>query len=647
MAQSEAQIVKGAVGELPAMSQEERARNVNEVQQQLDNPRLTDVARSALTDYMKTLQSGKQFGTAQSAATQMPQITQEQLAQLESGSVPSQMVTAAPTQTGGVNVGMGALEALGAQLQNAYKQGISTLESTKNDAALVATTKELAGATARKNALDFATTIGANPGANSFALPGLVSRSQELYERQREIATHLENAGNPRTLFSKPLTWLSDYLLTPFNQQRMQAVSSQLASTNQQIKWINDTTQETRQTQDAISLAQTTGTAHAAANLAMAGITTEQQKLQVDALKANSSNLMATQRMKMDEQSMKLRERDQELQEQGLAIQRANQAANSQLLLMKLADAKTAAEAGNSLLNRYNLGAQNTGTQQFKSVDEFDAARRMGLIDNQTLAINYNNGSAQLAGVTPTIASTPAAALEFYATKRPQLDPGREQLMRKLSGTFKDLQQDMNAKALMTNPRTGKASTEGVNTQIARKLSEYEKNITKNTDDNPYAAPPMATLLADEGIAATYLGSKILAPLERNGDKEVPFTKAILLLGDAVTTGKISEQQASTELGYLAAKIKFTNNDLYRYSATAGVPNMKRVMVPVEVPQPKGFTYYAMAANPATVGAANMVQQLNTKTQLLDISDPVVRADLFNKLRAASLPISVPAGKTD
>ena len=564
---------------------------------------------------------------------------------------PTDMQAAANKAIAATDAGAAALAAFQNQFKAVTNSAIATLEGTKEDAALIAETKGLGEAKAQQRTLDFATKIGANPDASTEALSKLVERSNKLFEQQRNVAARLENAGNPSTMFDSPVRWLADYLLVPYNKQRLGAVNDQLKSTTDQIKWINSTTQDVKQTMDAIAITKTTDTAAAAARNAKAVIDLEVAKQQAEALRFNSTNLTNTVNMTNNAFSIRAKVVDQANQEAQIAEMRATRELQQKALQMSLNDKETEQEAKNSYLEAVNLGAQNTGTPQFKSWQELEIFRSHNPQAASILAVNWTNGRAQLEGAPPTIASTPYAALTFKVASGAQLDPARTKLMDKINGVYGTLERSPkeDVKKALSNAKTAPAL---VNSTVANKAKVDAGDITAGGEANFYAPPPLAALQQDAEFAKTYLSSNILKALGEAGAEAIPFDKAIPLLLKDVNEGKVSVQQADSELNFLAHKIMGMNNDMYRYDATAGIPNMKSVKVPVKIPDAPGFFRAPIVSpGPGVVGlvslAGEYAQMHMTKQAYIDLADPVARSTMFNKSQAAQLKIAPQTSKVN
>ena len=535
-----------------------------------------------------------------------------------------------------------ALARIGKEQQQVFTSAQDVLTRSSDNAETVTLVDQLAQAKAQSATLDFANKIGAAPGAANDALTKLVQQSAELFDKQRAVAARLENAGNPRTMFDKPLTWLSDYILIPHNKQRLEAVNAQLDATNKQIKWINDTTQDYGRTQNAIAQTKTAGTAAAAAQLAADKFTLEAAETRNKALATNADSLLKTTQLNNTPFEVNMRITDQLNQEAAAEDARVRSKLAGEELAIRVKDRATAAEGKQSYLDTYNLGAGQLGMTKFKTFEEYELAFSQGIVSKEGAAIAFQNGFAQNSGAPGGIASTPVAALTWYAKDRPALDPNRTQLITRLAGTYNELSnsQDKNIRDLMRP--NGRESVEGTNKAIATQAKTYLNNITIG-ENNIYKAPPLSTVLENKAIAASHLGKNILTPLGAAGSTEIPWKQAMTLLINDVRTNKISIEQADSEIKFLATYVAAFNDDRFRYKQSVGLPNMKDgFKVPLEVPATQGF-FRMLAEVPA-----NTVSHLGTlvggdgpkpptDTKLINLLDDTVRSEIWTRVKATTL----------
>lgn len=548
-------------------------------------------------------------------------------------------------------------DAAATALETLFNQQVSTIKDiqdiekgTAEDVGLIKATEAMAVANAQKATLDFASTAGAVPGLANEALANLIQQSNALGERQREVAARVENANNPRTMFSEPVRWLADYLLLPFNERKLKAVDDQVKSTREQISSINSSVQSFRATQDAIAQSQTTATAHAAARVAQAGINSKVTALEIDALKTNAAGIQAVTSLKNNTFDIMRSIRAAEVQDAQIEAQREQASLQRQSLELALSDKTSRAEAENSILARINAGSEYTGTLSFKSYDEFVSYLKFNPAYAATAAINYQAGHAIATGGIPTIAATPVAALEFNATAHPNLSSGQSALMGKLNDELADIRRSTSRSQKIMGPG-GKPSKEKTNAELLESATTYAKDITRG-ENNFYAPLPVAQLAKDPEFSKTHLGSKIMEPLG-DVDTKTGYTTAIGLLMEAVKRGEISRDQADSELGFMATKLMRYNNELYRYNATAGIPTMTSVKIPVDVPRLPSLLGRGVTPGMAIAGsilesvATAGYSMLPKDREPINFADPVARSNLLNRVQASTLNAPITTSKVE
>lgn len=548
-------------------------------------------------------------------------------------------------------------DAAATALKNLFTQQISAIngvrdieKGTLDDVGLIKTTEELAAASAQKATFDFATRAGAVPGLANEVLAGLIQQSNTLGEKQREVAARIENANDPRTMLDRPVRWLADYLLLPFNERKLKAVDAQVKSTRDQISAVNNSVQNYKATQDAIAQSKTAATAQAAARVAQAGIESKVAALEIDALRTNAEGIKTVNSLRNNTFDILRSVRSAETQDAQIDAQREASKLHSQSLELALGEKQTRQKAENSILARINAGSEYTGTLKFKSYDEFTNYLKFNPAYAPTAAINYQAGFAIETGGVPTIASTPVDALEFNAIAHPNLSAGQTLLMGKLNDELSDIRRSNTRSQAITGPN-GKPSKERTNLELGKSAETYAKDVTKG-ENNFYAPMPVAQLVKDPEFAKTYLGSKIMEPL---GDVDVKtgYTTSVNLLLDAVKRGEISRDQADSELGFMAAKLMGYNNELYRYKATAGVPSMTTLKIPVDVPQLPQLL--GRGATPGMAIAGSLLEAVATAGYSLmptertpvDLANPVARSTLLNRIQASALKAPVTTNKME
>lgn len=505
------------------------------------------------------------------------------------------------------------------------------IQGSVKDEQLVQTTQDLAEAKAQQAAYDFAKAAGAVPGVANEALYKLMEQSNQLAEKQRTVASSLENAADPTQLFKNPGKYLSDYLLAPFNKDRLDAINAQVDSTRKQISNINASTQQYRQTQDSIAQTKTVASAQASARLIEQKAKVDLAKLDVDSIRANVDGIMAVTNMRNSVWDRTAQIFKFKQQGAMLELQRQDARARSEELQLRLKDRKTADEAKQSYLDYVNAGAVYAGTAQFESYEQLTLMAANNPAYKDVLASNFQAGYAVLSGGIPTISQTPLGLLDFKAVGGAELPDGPAALADKIGRVWGDIPQE---RTLIN----GRPSKEATNSAIVAEAKKHLKNSVRG-DDNFYRPPEIEALLEDKEFAKTHFASKILENF-KGQDIKVAYTKAISMLLEDLKRGVIPLEVADSELGFLADKIKGYNEEHFRYQATAGLPGMTEVNIPVEVPVAPGIGWAIGSALVPTAGLPSQVQPV-------DIADPTKRASVLNRVLATTVRELDKAARTD
>lgn len=540
-----------------------------------------------------------------------------------------------------------ALSKIQDSISNVTAQAVNTLEGSKDDARLVAETGRLAEAKAASQTYDFAARVGTNPDAASYALEQLVAKSNELAERQRDVSARIENAATPANFFKDPLSFIADFALLDFNQVRQKAVTDQLNSVNQQVRTLNEFTQQHRLTMNAIAQSNTIENAKAAGRLAELQIVRDIAGLELDALRMNSQGILQINQLKNSKLDIALKARDQQLQEANIAVARGNQALQAQSLALALEDRRDRmqlrkeeiASRDNTLI-AVNIGRRSTGLPEFRSFDELQTFAKMDPKQAEFIAQQYSIGlTASQQGVA-TIAKDPYTALKYVTATGAQISDPRSKVLKFIDGIRGQISTD--PKLAGTIKKESDLAGH-INGRAASTATSMLNNVTAGGANNIYAPPPIDTYIQDKEFSRTYIAQQILAPLTKGGVQEVPVKTMMNLLLDSVRTGKITAQQADSELGFFAQKTMGYNNELYRYNATAGLPNMKSMNVVLDDQGPVQALVNKVAA-PGTVGSLlpgglGVYRAFGGSDEtVVDIANPTKRAAYINKQLAKVIP---------
>lgn len=546
------------------------------------------------------------------------------------------------------NVAADALSQMFDEIGKHYNNAATTLERTGEDVQLIKTTEALATAEAQRKTADFATRIGTNPDAATFALNRLVSQSSELFDKQMQLGAQVQEAANPENLFKNPFKFLVDRAMMPSRIKEYNAATAQAQAVNSRIATLNNLTQEVAQTNNLIKQSVTTESALAIGRVAKAEIDLKVDNLRIEALKTNAEGISKVATLRNNNLDIALRGRDQQLQEGQIEISRANAIMQAEQLrlvgLERTERAKNAEEgrvARQTMLDAVNLARRtNGGLREFASFEELELAGKMDTTTNQLISQQLRQGLEIGQTGRATVANNVWDALKYTRTSGAKLDDGRAKVIAFSDKILQMVNADKNLPPEVRKSEPKMA--EVVNRSALTQAHSFLGNITAGTG-NIYSPPPASALLSDPNFGSTYIGSKVLKPMVDGGIEELQPKNIVNILINDMKAGKITPQQVDSELGFMAEKIVGYNNETYRYNETAGLPNMSSVRVPLDN-SGAWQTSINKAFGPGTLGYGSSAgRTLNTwfggeSEEIVDLRDPVSRMSYINKRQAALLP---------
>lgn len=537
-----------------------------------------------------------------------------------------------------------ALEGFQTQMQQQYNQATSLMNEQSKLAETVKTTEMMATATAQANSAKAAAELGTDPNAANYALNKIAAQYAKNSDRAQQFADRVAKAADPRNLLDKPLEYIRDVLFYDMNVAGQRSAESAAQLSKDRFIGLNNMTQEVAQTQNAIKQSITTETAKMAGQMAAQNIQFDVAKINIDALKTNSDGVAKVAMLRNDTMGIALRARDQQLQEQQVQVARQNSALQAKSFGIALEERterlklkQEEIQSGEDMLAAVNAGrAINGSLPPFRSFKEMQTAAKMNPKLQETIAMQYQAGlTAEQTGVA-TIGATPYEALKYVAASGAKITDGRSKVINFV---------DTVKAQIMSNPQTMAGIkkeadlSKAIDSAAGSAVKTMAANITSGTG-NIYAAPPVAAFLQDPTFSKTYLAESILAPGAKLGTETINFKTAVGMLIDASREGIIPMKQVDSELGFLAEKIKGYNNSLYRYQATAGIPDMKSVNVALDDTSSMAsfVNQTAELAGTSPLGAlASTFFGGNTEV-IVDLSDPNKRAAYINKKMAQNIP---------
>lgn len=561
-------------------------------------------------------------------------------------SAPTNIDTLAAQNTQRNDVAAQALEQTYSAMGQANKAAQAAMSGYGQDSSLVVKTKALGELEARNNAQQFAAKIGTDPSAASFALNKLVEQSSALFEREQRIGESLARQASTegKSFFGA----LIDRALLPQMAREYNTVSSMRQATDNRIATLNQLTQTTAVTQNAIANTITTESAAAMARMAANEATQKMAGLEIEGLKQNATGIIQVAQLKNSALDIGLKRRDQQLQEASIGVARQNAALSAESMKQTLLDRQNAANdkaedrAGKEqMLLAINTGRKLSNLPPIGSLVELSTMAAMDDTKKAQFAQQYSQGLVAAQTGRTVIADTPWDTMKYVKGTGAQLDDGRAKVIGFLDKVISGVASD--PKIPVADRTKEKVISAAVNAAALGQAKAFQTDVTSGGSENIYRPPPTETFLRDPEFAKTYLAQKIFTPMKAGGMEALPVKEATSVLLQHMSEGKITPAQVNSELGFLAEKTMSYNNELYRYKDTAGLPNMTSMGVRLE--DSSSLTNAVnFVAGPGTPGNTNPVTRSiysvlgGTDEKIVNLADPVARTDFINRRQAQLIP---------
>lgn len=544
------------------------------------------------------------------------------------------------------NIAAAALEKTFADMQGAYGRAGQAMQGYGEDKSLVVKTEALATAEAQAQTRQAAAVIGTDPNSASYQMSKLVAESQALYEKKQQIGQQLLDEANPDGKNIFQIAWGRAFLQNRVREYNTVSTMEQAATTR--LRELNAITQDTARTNNMIAQTVTVESANALARATASEAAQKMAGLEIESLKTGAQGIVQVAQLRNSNLDIALKQRDQQLQEQQIGIARQNAALSAASLKLSMLERQDRMDdkEQDRLGKQQQLAAINAGRAlsnlpPIGSYIELQNTARMNPEMEKQFSQQYMQGITAATTGRATVADTPWDAAKFKAGTGAKYNDGRSKVFEYLDRVIGQVQNDPKIPAAdRTKEKVMSAAVN--NTAIAGARSQLS-DVLSGGSDNIYRPAPTATFLADPEFSKTYISQKILGTMNSAGMDSLPVPQIAATLMADVRAGKVSAEQANSELGFLATKAMGYNNALYRYQDTAGLPNMSSMNVRLEdTSSLQNFTN--RIAGPGAPLASNPVMtSLNTvfggtgKTTV-NLADPVSRSDYINRQMSLVIP---------
>lgn len=544
-----------------------------------------------------------------------------------------------------------ALESFQAATQRGYEEAIDIRKSQANSAEIVKTTELMATAKAQETAAKTAVSLGTDPNAASYVLDKVAKQFEEASQNQAKFQGRLQNVADPANFLKDPMTYLRDAVFYDLNELGAKASTAAVNATRDRYIALNNMTQESAVTQNAIKQSITADTARMAGQMAKQEIDLQTVQLSLESIRSASDSVVKVSQLRNNSMDVALKARDQQLQEQQIAVARQNSALQAASLGLAMEERRERlnlkqeeVKSQEQMLAAVNAGrAVNGDLPPFRSFQEMSNAVKMNPKLKESISLQYQAGMTAAQTGVATLGNSPYEALKYVSSTGAKITDGRAKVVNFLDAIRNNVANDPK---LSQSIKKESDLSKAIDGQAKAAASSMSKNITAGSS-NIYSPPPVNVFLQDPGFADSYIAKQIFTPAAKLGTEQINFKATVNALMQGVREKKITMETANSELGFLAEKIAGYNNALYRYDATAGLPAMKTVNVPLD--NTSSFTNLINSAATPKVNPVldafsgvmvNSAQSLlgGSSETIIDLRDPAKRSAYLNSRLAQTIP---------
>lgn len=537
-----------------------------------------------------------------------------------------------------------ALDAFQVETQNQYSGAVKLLQDNAQNVQTIKTTEAMATAQAQANSAQAAKDLGTDPNEANFALNKIADQYRGHVANANKFADRVAFVNDPTNIMKDPLSYIGNALIYDLSLEGQQSAQSAANASKEQYLALNNMTQQFAQTQKAIQQSVTTETAKLMGETAKADIDLQVSKLNLDAIKSNSANVVAVSQLRNEGLGIALKARDQELQEANIKVARQNSELQTRSLELALEDRqerlnlkKETVEDQNRFLRTVNAGrAVNGNLPPFTSFKEMQLQSDMDPKTKEMISAQYKAGLASAATGQAVLASSPYDALKYVTATGAKITDGRSGVINMLN---KVKAQVLNDPKIMPTIKKESDLAKAIDGAAQSAAGNMMGNITAG-NNNIYAPPAISVFTEDPEFGKTYISTNILRPADQLGSETLNFKNIVNQLMNDARAGKIDYKTADSELGFLAEKIVGYNNSVYRYNETAGLPNMKQVNVALDDTGSFGRFIEGSAGRLPNNPVASILTGTfgGSSETIVDLRDPNKRAAYLNKQMTKIIP---------
>lgn len=515
-------------------------------------------------------------------------------------------------------LGVGASEASG--LQNELRaatslaktgiteEGAANQEVVRNQG-IIDAQKHAGEMQAQQNARRAATSLGANmddPSQIITSLGSVAKQAAEQIVKQSQVVNEIA-AGSD--MFGNPAGFVYDLMYGDAERSKLAGATTAFDATIKAMNSLNQATQQTAITQNAIAETKTTATLAAQQELIAAQAAQQAAKTKQSLAGADMKYIGV-----MDQ--LNARQTSIAVQSYQIQAQAEQQAWAREEAVARREERQAAKQGDESLVNAYNAGAAMFNQPQIGSAA---ALRQQGTLNKDLTSRIITAGSQINAGMKPQIAANPLEALTLADSGHLALNPAQTDVASKfLAASGTALTPDgvamvLRSQGVSDEPTIKRMSMELLSDKKKRpglladfmKLKATADSQLINVGDtaNIYGLPTMDFLKDKAFLNTDPFLSEYIKPIVLGGgaalDPNILLTKAV----EAANSGKYTTGQIADSLAYIGNQAKLSKNATVNYQGIFGVKPLDKVTMST-----------TLSVSPMSVGVA--------RAKNIDISDP-------------------------
>lgn len=447
----------------------------------------------------------------------------------------------------------------------------NTLKIVSGDVATVTATKQAAELKVQAENARVARAAGIDPetGANI-----LVDTVTKLRQSNAEVEANLKEyrRKTETSFFDHPIDYIVNQITLPATEEKLQNSAKQASLYNQQLTEVNNTLQNSFQTNKQLEESITATSATAATRVAAAQSLIESQKYQLEALKYNTLGIDEAQKATADQLNMIYNVFNAQKAEQQLKLAQESNALSRERFNFEKAirqetlDAKREGKVLDEVvLHKINTGRAASGMAPLEGPEAQFALAKMKSGAGGDVQTYYELGDRVVSTGQISFGNTPAEATRTLTATPTNLPDIKRETAAVLSAALQALQ------ASKTVDHKDKAASDAfVNKFVNDQIKAQYSSIIPNAQ-NLFDVGDLSSYLSLSAIKDLPVTQKVLVPLAASN---VPLNDPKLIFGflkKAVKDGTLTTSQV-TDITTVYRKANLINQEARDFRSLGIIP---------------------------------------------------------------------------